>query len=65
MGIFGQTVGYKGLKLGTGSFLPRVYNFVFIKIFVGGRLYKNTKMWTNIVDITTHSNNKKNVTKQS
>ena len=33
LAIFGKTVGHKGLKFGTGSFLTRIYNFVFIKIF--------------------------------
>ncbi len=37
-----------GLKLCTGSFLTRIYSFVFIKIFVGGRLNSNTKFLKNI-----------------
>ncbi len=40
------------LEFGTGSFLTRIYNFVFKKIFVGGRLDNNWKMLTNIT-ITT------------
>ncbi len=48
MAIFGKTIGHKELKFGTGSFLTRIYNFVFIKIFVGGRLDNTTKMLTNI-----------------
>ncbi len=38
LAIFGKTVGHKRLKFGTGSFLTSIYNFVFIKIFVGGKL---------------------------
>ena len=60
LAIFGKTVGHKGLKFGTGSFLTRIYNF-FIKIFVGGRLDNNTKMLTN----KTKKTNKKNVLKHS
>ncbi len=37
-----------GLKLCTGSFLTRIYSFVFIKIFVGGRLNSDTKFLKNI-----------------
>ncbi len=33
--------------------LHRIYNFVFIKIFVGGHLDNNTKMLTNITTTTT------------
>ena len=47
--IFDKTVGHKGLKFGTGS----VLNFVFIKIFVGGRRDNDTKMSTNITTRTT------------
>ncbi len=31
LAIFGKTVGHKGLKFSTGSFLTRIYNFVFEK----------------------------------
>ena len=39
--IFGKSTGHIGLKFCTESFLTRMYNFVFIKIFVGGRLGNN------------------------
>ncbi len=48
--IFGKTVGHKGLKFCTGSFLTWVYNFVSMKIFVGGCLDNNRKM---LITITT------------
>ncbi len=44
LAIFDKTVCHKELTFGTGSFLTRIYNFVFIKIFVGGHLDNNRKM---------------------
>ncbi len=38
--IFGKRTGHIGLKICTGFFFTRIYNFVLIKIFVGGRLKK-------------------------
>ncbi len=33
LAIFGKTVGHKRLKFGTGFFLTKIYNLVFIVFF--------------------------------
>ena len=59
MEIFAKCTGQIGLKFCIESFLFRIYNFVFTKIFVKGRLDNNKKF------IENYNNNKKNFAKHS
>ena len=59
LAVFGKSTSHIGLKFCTESFLSRIYNLVFIKIFVGGRLDNNTK------NLEKYNNNKNNATEQS